>query len=275
MTRNDSTEADQRALRILDLFSGTGSVTHELASRGHEVITLDITDDFGSVDLVMDVRTFAANMRLHLPDGWVPDHVHASPPCQGFSVPSIGRMWEKDAGGKGVHLPKHPTSELGMELLQTTLKVLNELTRWKPNLSWIIENPNGMMRKVMPEPWASYLTPISYCQYGPIGPCEVAQGPEYVWAQKATDFWTNLDHFDARRCLNRPPKAKSAEIEVMGHSMLFTLTPDGHAYHERAKRGSVAGIQRIKGADARAMFPVQLGHAIADAVEAQHQGDTP
>jgi hypothetical protein len=258
----------EKRLKVLDCFSGTGSATKAFEDRGHDVRRLDITDEYGPVEHMMDIRVFAQDPFARFPSGWRPDHVHASPPCEGYSVSSIGRMWLKDGDGPGVHAPKHPTSRLGLELLDATVRMLRTL---KP-ATWSMENPRGMMRKVVARRYADMPSPAtaSYCRYGPIGPVAVSTGPPMVWAQKMTDFWFRGFDWRPRYCPDRPPAAKTG---VGPHGMEFVISSiDGKPCHERARRGSRCGIQRIKGASARAMLPYALSEEIATAVEARHRG---
>lgn len=150
-------------MKILELFSGSGSVSKAFREAGHETFTIDIEPDF-EPDLVADVLKLKVS---DLPKEWRnPDVVWASPPCTTFSVASIGKYWK---AGK----PKRSDTYIGMALALKTLELIAEL---KPKY-YFIENPRGMLRK------QSFMLPlhrktVTYCQYG----------LEY---QKATDIWTN------------------------------------------------------------------------------------
>lgn len=299
-------------MRVLDLFAGTGSSTWAFRDAGHEVVHVELyPKETGTPEpfVKADVVVLAQDPRRYLGD-WVPDQLHASPVCAGFCVPAIGRMWEKDAGGKGIHHPKHPTAEAGLAMLDASVALIDYYTEQNPRLSWTLENPTAMMRKVMPgrHPHiARHLHPVHYCQYGPLGPVPVMHGPELVLPQKATDIWTNLQGFDARRCCagsdngvrnhdgdwfkvyatgagkerrftlrleDRGPMIQVPKKQPMmindEPQTFYTCTPDGKACHEWAARGWKAGIQRIKGSGARAGLPRALSRAFLEAAIRHH-----
>lgn len=249
-------------MKILDLFMGTGSATAPYVRLGHEVHGVELESvptvpDAGVVhrsdvlDLLPDPTKWLDD---NISDGWRPDVIWAGVPCQGFAVPSIGRMWQKDAGGRGVHLPKHPTSELGLRLLDATVTIFKILN---PQV-YFIENPCAMMRKVMPSRHPQIATPqtVSYCQYGPI--MAPSADPPEVWCRKDTDIFCNID-IKPRRCTVR-----GGEPVVGPSGLPFIPDAVGRPCHEKAQRGAKAGIQRIPGRDpARSAHPKDFALAMA------------
>jgi len=154
-------------MKIIELFSGTKSISNAFSSRGHETFTIDNDPDL-KPDLCMDMLSFNISM---LPKEWrTPDIIWASPPCQTFSVCTIYRNF-KD--GK----PCNSKSYIGLALAMKCIEIIEQL---KPKF-WFIENPRGMLRKqhFMPNGLRKTLT---YCQYG----------ENY---QKPTDIWTNAQHW--------------------------------------------------------------------------------
>lgn len=143
-------------MRILDLYSGTGSSTEGFRERGHSVYRVEL-DSQHDAELHADVTT------LHHADliarmGGRPDFVWASPPCQGFSVASIGRYW---ASGGNDPQPKHPKAYEAMRVVRYTLALIAALD---PRC-WLLENPRGMLRKLrLMRPYRRWT--ITYCQYG-------------------------------------------------------------------------------------------------------------
>ena len=114
------------------------------------------------------------------------DVIWSSPPCQKFSVMTIGRNWLKQPDG--TYEPKNDETRRHMLLHIKGILLIKEL---QPKL-FFIENPRAMLRKM---PFMDELTrhTVTYCQYG----------LEY---QKATDIWSNSKTWIPRpKCSPRSP----------------------------------------------------------------------
>ena len=162
-------------MRVLELFSGTGILSETARALGHETFTVDLSTE---ADLRADILSLEAPALLAL-TGWDSvDMVWASPPCNGFSIASVGKMWNNESG---VYTPKHRTAELGFKLLRHTLHLIETLN---PR-AWFIENPRGMMRK-MPEMVAleDQRQTVTFCQYG-----ETRMKPTDIWSSRGAG-WT-------------------------------------------------------------------------------------
>lgn len=272
-------------MKIFDACAGTGSVGSIFLERGHDVHGVDLyPEKCGSPAWVIkgNILEMAKDplgwLDKYVAPGWRPDHFHGSPPCQGFAVPSIGRMWvgeddegqnlkqwtgEEDAAGIQ---PKHRTAVRGLRLLEAVVHIIQVLLKENPAMTYTIENPRAMMRRAIEEhhPWLGAPKEVSYCRYGPMGPVEVVDGPPMVWAKKDSDIWSNLPNWEPLACDALPPKA----MEGPGpHGMLFVFR-DGQPCHERAARGTRCGIQRMKTAEARGKIPRSLSLAWCEAAEA-------
>ena len=106
----------------------------------------------------------------------------ASPPCNCFSVASIGKYW---TGGKHAYIPKNDKAKQAIDLLKYTLKLIETL---RP-VYWVVENPVGMMR-TLPFMQPLHHRVITQCQYG-------------ERRMKPTDLWGHFPPgFSARRCRN-------------------------------------------------------------------------
>ena len=144
----------------IELFSGTESFSKVARERKHKTFTIDKNSFFFPdvcVDfLILNINSFVSRKYNIL---W------ASPPCTSFSVASIGKHWDKKT-----KLPKSKNALLGLKLLDKTIEFISKA---KPDV-WFIENPRGMMRKVIDEIFKKYnindyrRVTITYCQYGTI-----------------------------------------------------------------------------------------------------------
>ena len=156
-------------IKILELFSGTQSISKEFKSQGHEVLTLDNSPYFEDItDLNKDILELSTEEVLDTLGN--PDIIWASPPCKTFSVASV--RWHWDNSGE-VLVPKSEKAEKGVKMVKKTLKLIKELN---PKY-FFIENPRGMLRKM---PFMQELDryTVTYCQYGED-------------RMKPTDIWTN------------------------------------------------------------------------------------
>lgn len=149
-------------MKILELFAGTKSLAKVGAARGHETYTSDY-DPIFNTDYCVDIMKFDIN---HLP--FRPDFIWASPPCETFSVASIGRHWNHD------NTPKTEAAMVGMKRVEKTIEIIESL---QP-CYWIIENPRGKLRKLLMMQGFKRHT-VTYCQYGDT-------------RMKPTDLWTNI-----------------------------------------------------------------------------------
>jgi hypothetical protein len=189
--------------KVLELFAGSKSIGKACDELGIQSFSSDI-EDFGDPSKVP----------------FVPDVIWTSPPCTGFSVAAIGKNWVKGEE----FTPKTDSAKLGIELLDTTMSIINSYMKINPNLIWYIENPRGKMRKsprLQPNDKIIRHT-VTYCQYGDT-------------RMKPTDIWTNNADWTPRKaCKNGMP------------------------CHVSAPRGSQTGTQGLKGNHLRSVIPHEL-----------------
>lgn len=175
-------------------------------------------NNFKDIDLVIDILELKKEM---IP--FTPNVIWASPPCTYFSVASIGVHWFED------HKPKTKEALLGMEILNKTLSIF----KWYPNAIYFMENPRGKMRKKVS---GIDRTTITYCSY--------ATDETEVVTMKPTDIWSNhiYDMFNPNGWVPRP----------------MCFNGNKKCNHEEAPRGSITGVQGLKGNYERSKIPNEL-----------------
>lgn len=164
---------------------GGGGIRRALIeARGHEYITVDIDPQFGST-ITADIRTLRASELGRF------DFIWASPPCEAFSVASIGHHW---TGGARQYIPKTEQATHNQELVIAAVKLIVEM--W-PRHGFILENPRGVLRKLPPVCNLPRHT-VTYCQYGDT-------------RMKPTDLWGSLRGWTPRPvCRNGAPCHEAA-----------------------------------------------------------------
>ena len=175
-------------------------------------------NNFKDIDLVIDILELKKEM---IP--FTPNVIWASPPCTYFSVASIGVHWFED------HKPKTKEALIGMEILNKTLSIF----KWYPNAIYFMENPRGKMRKKVS---GIDRTTITYCSY--------ATDKTKVVTMKPTDIWSNhiYDMFNPNGWVPRP----------------MCFNGNKKCNHEEAPRGSITGVQGLKGNYERSKIPNEL-----------------
>jgi len=190
-------------MKVLDLFSGLQGWSYPFEQHGHDVVTIDnepayhptFVLDIGDVDTVMDELW-----------GYEPDVILASPPCQSFSVMTMGRMWTPEGE------PKHPLAVEGKRLVEATLDIIDRL---EPRY-WIIENPRARLRTLGILDGIPRVT-VTYCRYG-----EKRMKPTDLWG-RFPKTWTprpmchngNPDHISAPRGSKTGTQGMRSDLAAM------------------------------------------------------------
>ena len=213
-------------MKVLELFSGTQSVSKEFRKRGHETLCVEFNDLFTNDEWdlpqwttdILNVSVEEIIERL----GGEPDIIWASPTCATHSVASIGKNRTKLPNG--FLIAKSEKAKLHDKYLAKMIELIEELN---PKL-YFIENPRGGMRKaeMMQRFNEKGRYTVTYCQYG-------------EERMKPTDIWTNhpIPNF-------KPP------------------CKNGDKCHVPAPRGSKTGTQGLKGNLERSKIPKQLSKHI-------------
>lgn len=148
-------------MKVLELFSGTGSVARALKDRGLkdlEVVSVDITDRWSVPThkcdvLAWDYRAYPANYF---------DVVWASPPCTEYSILKANTGMRQNL-------------ELADRLVERTLEII---AYFNPG-QWFIENPQTSMLKKRPMMIDKPYYDFDYCSFSDWG------------YKKRTRIWTN------------------------------------------------------------------------------------
>ena len=204
-------------MRTAELFSGTKSFSKVAIDEGHIIFTID--DDVAlDPQLCIDILKwdYMSDEYMHQLD-----ILWASPPCTAFSVASMGHHWHKRGYG---FVPKTEDAVIGLALLDKTIEIISKT---QPRY-WYIENPRGVMRKLIDSLFIKYgIRPykrvtVTYCRYGDK-------------RMKPTDIWTNhIDWYPKKMCKNNDK------------------------CHEASPRGSQTGTAGLKNAKERGRIPPAL-----------------
>ena len=209
-------------MNFIELFSGSKIMT-ETFNKTFNTLSIDNNEKL-KPDLCVDILNENPKFDRHFHVLW------ASPPCQSFSVASIYNNWIKDGD---IYTPKNDKCRFALKLLDRTIEIISVN---KP-LYWFIENPRGMMRKIIDDIFKKHgITDyvrhtVTYCQYGDT-------------RMKPTDIWTNCKEWNPREpCKN------------------------GMSCHVSAPRGSCTGTQGLKNAYERGKLPRELCEEVYSVVE--------
>lgn len=202
-------------MKTVELFCGTKSFSKVAKELGHDTFTIDNDPQF-KPNACVSILALSADNSLFANR----DILWASPPCEGFSVASIGANW---TGGKRGYIPKSDSARRSIALSKKTINIIEVC---KPTW-YFIENPRGLLRKMqfMDEflkRTGGVRHTVTYCQYGDT-------------RMKPTDIWTNATWWKPK------PVCKN-----------------GMPCHVAAPRGSRTGTQGIGTYKDRSRIPAEL-----------------
>lgn len=175
-------------MKLLELFSGTKSVSNVFKSYGIETFSVDF-DKSTNPDLCIDIKDLTYEMVLN--KFGKPDVIWASPDCTSYSIAAISHHRVKDENGFLI-----PISDYAKYCDTVNVHLLELINELNPKY-FFIENPRGGMRKMSFMQNLPRYT-VTYCQYGDK-------------RMKPTDIWTNHSNPKFKpMCKNGSPCHESA-----------------------------------------------------------------
>ncbi len=212
---------------LLDLFSGLEGWSQAFKDRNHSVITVDINPKFNPT-ISADVMNLKAS---DFSDYEPFDIILASPPCNCFSIASVYRHWDKKT-----KRPKDEATRQAIRLVGHTIKLILDLQpKW-----WILENPRGMLRRVLGKP----------------------QVTTYF-----ASWYSTLEKYISDKAFHDKRKPNLKPTDLWG--VLPEIKWNNPLKWESAPRGSRKGTQGITDRDLRAKIPYGLSMAVCLACEKQ------
>ena len=165
-------------MKVLELFSGTGSVGKVCKILGYDCLSLDKDME---ADIKIDIMDW--NYKKYQPKEF--NIIWASPPCTSYS--HLQNCWLGRKKKDGIIFTKEILEENRKESDKIVKRTLEIIDYFKPDL-YFIENPQtGTLksRDVMKD--ISYYD-VDYCMYSNWG------------YQKRTRIWTNKENFKPLKC---------------------------------------------------------------------------
>jgi len=139
-------------MRVLELFSGTGSVGKVARELGYEVVSLDIN---GKADINIDIMEWDYST---YPVGYF-DIIWASPECKVFSqlqYTNIGRKWKDKAD-------LQEARDANCIYIQKTIEIIEYLS---PTY-YFVENPlSSTIFNYIPDEYGDKYVIVDYCYFG-------------------------------------------------------------------------------------------------------------
>lgn len=178
-------------MRVVDLFSGLGGFSQAFVDRGHDVLRIEYDERFLQIP-----HTSIANVLDLVPDDlWsiqmgYPEIILAAPPCNHFSIAAVSHHWNKDG------TPTEKTQKQ-IDLVRHTIKLIEDVS---PKY-WILENPRGMMRRVLGKPNKTIMM--------------AAYGKE---AYKPTDLWGVFPPIDWLMPMKWEKAPRGSSLGVQGYN---------------------------------------------------------
>lgn len=154
-------------MKLLELFSGTKSVSKAVGHLYDEIVSVDILNK-NNPTIVCDILKW--DYKIYPPEYF--DTIWSSPPCTEYSVILYGR----------------PNRQRNLELANSIVKRTIEIIEYfKPN-KWFIENPQTGLLKDQDFMLGIPFYDVDYCMYSDFG------------YRKRTRIWSNINDYEPKLC---------------------------------------------------------------------------
>ena len=154
-------------MKLLELFSGAGSISKPWREAGHEVVSVDIDSRFHP-EICEDILQWSY-VKLE----FIPDVIWASPPCTEYSR------------AKTTGPPRNLT--LADQLVAKALKIIKYFRKLNPELIWFLENGDSTLlwKRDVAKELTDYVR-LDYCQYGTLyrKRTRIAHSPGLIWTPR-------------------------------------------------------------------------------------------
>jgi len=221
-------------VKVLELFSGTGSVGKVCEMIGWETLSIDID---GRADIKCDILQW--DYKQYPKDSF--DVIWASPPCASFSC--LQHSWKGRMRNGKIFTEEDIEKnmiEKGDPLVKRTLEIINY---FNPQY-WFMENPNTGQLKNRPYMKDIPYYIVDYCMYSDWG------------YRKRTRIWTNKENWSARQC---DGKGTCGNMIQGLHKTNLGNTERLHKAESRLKhKDDVSGIKKRTCLDDRYRIPEDL-----------------
>ena len=166
-------------LKLLELFSGQGTISATFKERGHQAYRVDWSQDV-EAELYADVSQLTVQNIIELCDG-LPDVIWASPQYTTYSIATHRHR----TLAEGL-TPKTDTAAQDDKINVAMWQLIDQLIELGVKY-YFVENPRGRMRH-MPFVQGRTRHTVTYCSYGRKAN---SKGNEHLFINKPTDVWTN------------------------------------------------------------------------------------
>ena len=191
---------------LLELFSGSKTVSNTAESFGFKTFSIDIENKF-SPSLVQDISKLSLKQ---IPEREKIMIVWASVPCTYYSILNLLPHWKKltYAHRKYYYVPVSKEAFNSIRLLEKTLFLIKKINP----IYFFIENPRGALRHMPQISSVPFMHSISYSDYG-------------MDVYKPTDIFTNCSFLKLHKIKREPGKIFENQITDMNSSFERSIVP--------------------------------------------------